>query len=242
MAQNKCTQTQEVIEALRHNGGFSTLGKLYGIVDTSSWKTKTPQASIRRIVQHSPEIFRIQPGLWALEECKADVLRKFELNDLREADNERFHHSYYQGLLVEIGNMYNLTTYVPAQDKNKRFTDRPLVEVCTTVDIPQFSYKEIVNRAKTVDVIWFNERQMPSKFFEVEHSTDIQNSVGKFCDLQDFNSEFYIVANDVRKGQFEAVMKRTAFKDVRDRVKFYSYEKVIKQYELMCEKAKFTFI
>lgn len=140
MAQNKCTQTQEVIEALRHNGGFSTLGKLYGIVDTSSWKTKTPQASIRRIVQNSPEIFRIQPGLWALEECKADVLRKFELNDLREADNERFHHSYYQGLLVEIGNMYNLTTYVPAQDKNKRFTDRPLVEVCTTVDIPQFSY------------------------------------------------------------------------------------------------------
>lgn len=37
-------------------------------------------------------------------------------------------------------------------------------------------------------------------------------------------------------------MKRTAFKDVRDRVNFYSYEKVIKQYELMCEKAKFTFI
>ena len=78
---------------------------------------------------------------------------------------------------------------------------------------------------------------MPNSFFEVEHSTDIQNSVTKFCDLQDFNSRFWIVAPQNRKKQFEKVLNRTAFKDVRERVAFRSYESIYKQYELMC-KAK----
>ena len=74
---------------------------------------------------------------------------------------------------------------------------------------------------------------MPDSFFEVEHSTDIQNSVTKFCDLQDFPSRFLIVAPQNRKEQFDKVMGRTAFKDIKDRVAFHSYESISKQYELM---------
>ena len=76
MKQKKYTQTQQVIDALLKCGGFSTLGNLYQLVDTSSWGTKTPNESIRRIVQQSNEIFKIQPGLWALEEYRDEVLRK----------------------------------------------------------------------------------------------------------------------------------------------------------------------
>ena len=76
---------------------------------------------------------------------------------------------------------------------------------------------------------------MPNSFFEVEHSTDIQNSVTKFCDLQDFNSRFIIVAPLNRKEQFEKVMDRTAFKEMKGRIAFHSYENILKQYELMCE-------
>lgn len=76
---------------------------------------------------------------------------------------------------------------------------------------------------------------MPNSFFEVEHSTDIQSSVTKFCDLQDFNSRFLIVAPQNRKEQFDKVMSRTAFKDVKGRVTFHSYETINKQYELMCK-------
>ena len=85
-------------------------------------------------------------------------------------------------------------------------------DVCSTIHIPFFGRDEIVNRAKTVDVIWFNERKMPNSFFEVEHSTDIQNSVAKFCDLQDFHRRFLIIAPQNRKKQFEKVMSRTAFR------------------------------
>lgn len=235
MAQKKLTQAQQVIEALRKNGGYATLGKLYHLVDTRLWATKTPNESIRRIVQLSNEIFRVQPGLWALSEYREEVMRKLDIKSRDAKSEEMFTHSYFQGLIIEIGNMKHFTTYVPAQDQNRKFLERPLKDVCSTIQIPQFSYECITNRAKTVDVIWFNDREMPNSFFEVEHSTDIQNSVTKFCDLQDFYSRFYIIAPQNRKEQFDKVLERTAFRDMKGRILFHSYESVLGQYELMCK-------
>ena len=235
MGQKKYSQAQQVIDTLRKIGGYATLGDLYHLVDTKSWATKTPNESIRRIVQQSGEIFKIQPGLWALEECREEVMRKFDIEPQEEKSVERFTHGYYQGLIIEIGNMKHYTTYVPAQDQNRKFIEKPLKDICSTIHIPAFSYKELTDRARTVDVIWFNERNMPDTFFEVEHSTDIQNSITKFCDLQDFNSRFLIVAPQNRKEQFDKVISRTAFKDVKKRVSFSSYESIYRQYELMCK-------
>lgn len=235
MGQKKYTQAQQVIDTLRKIGGYATLGDLYHLVDTKSWATKTPNESIRRIVQQSGEIFKIQPGLWALEECREEVMRKFDIEPQEEKSVERFTHGYYQGLIIEIGNMKHYTTYVPAQDQNRKFIEKPLKDICSTIHIPAFSYKELTDRARTVDVIWFNERNMPDTFFEVEHSADIQNSITKFCDLQDFNSRFLIVAPQNRKEQFDKVISRTAFKDVKKRVSFSSYESIYRQYELMCK-------
>ena len=70
MGQEKYTQAQQVVDTLRKIGGYATLGDLYHLVDTKLWATKTPNESIRRIVQQSDKIFKIQPGLWALEECR----------------------------------------------------------------------------------------------------------------------------------------------------------------------------
>ena len=56
-------QKYYVIDAMRANGGYATLQQLNMLVDFSTWKTKTPEASIRRIVQENDEFFRIQPGL-----------------------------------------------------------------------------------------------------------------------------------------------------------------------------------
>jgi len=57
------TQTQQVIDTMRRLGGIATFGKLNSEVDFSFWGTKTPEASVRRIVQNSPDIFKLRPGL-----------------------------------------------------------------------------------------------------------------------------------------------------------------------------------
>lgn len=225
------TQEQQVIETMRELGGYATFRRLNATVNFSSWKTKTPEASVRRIVQNSRHIFRIQPGLWALEECREEVLKLFELKIGDAQSEELFTHGYYQGLLVEIGKFKHKTTYVPAQDKNRLFIGKKLSELTDTTEIPTFTYDGLLKRARTVDVIWFNERMMPSAFYEVEHTTDIKNSLSKFYELQDFQAGFYIVANISRKKEFEDKLHVSLFSPIEKRVEFLDYNKVVAQHE-----------
>ena len=220
-----------MIEVLRKAGGYATLRRLNELVDFSMWATKTPEASVRRIVQNSPAIFRIQPGLWALEEMRDAVLRKFELKPGNKKSEEQFSHGYYQGLLVEIGKYRHYTTYVPAQDKNRLFVDKRLYEITDTIELPAFTFEDICRKAKTIDVIWFNERRMPSDFYEVEHTTDIKNSLSKFYELQDFNAGFYIVADQSRKKEYEDKLHVSLFKAIENRVSFLDYKRVVDMYE-----------
>jgi hypothetical protein len=233
-------QTSQVIEAMRQNGGYATFGQLNQLLAPifPCWETKTPQASVRRIVQTSDDFFKIQPGLWALTECKKQVLDKFQIKANKPKQEEAFTHAYYQGLVVEIGNLKHLQTYVPAQDKNHLFLETPLSQITTLPAMYDFTYPEIVQRAKTIDVVWFNERKMPHSFFEVEHTTDIQNSLGKFYELQDYFSRFYIVAPDYRKEQFDKIISRSIFASIKDRVVFRDYETIVKQHTKQCELAQ----
>ena len=169
----------------------ATLKRLYETCDFSYWKTKTPEATIRRIFQNSKHTFRVETGLWALEEFRDSILQKFELKIGDKHSEEQFSHGYYQELLVEIGKDKKMKTYIPAQDKNRKFLSQPLGNITDITSIPNFTYDNLLKKAKTIDVIWFNERNMPSHFYEVEHTTDIKNSLSKFYELQDFFANFY---------------------------------------------------
>ena len=234
----KETQEYQVIEAMRKEGGYATLRRLNEIVDFSTWKTKTPEATVRRIVQLSNQFFRIQSGLWALEESREQVLKKLELKPGNKKSEEQFSHSYYQGLLVEIGKFRNLKTFVPAQDKNHNFIGQHLGDIVDTTILPPFTYENLIKRAMTIDVIWFNERRMPSNFYEVEHTTDIKNSLSKFYELQDFHAGFYIVADACRKKEFEDKLNVSIFESIKGRVKFIEYNQVAEMYEGLTKISK----
>jgi hypothetical protein len=83
---------------------------------------------------------------------------------------------------------------------------------------------------------------MPSSLFEVEHSTDFQNSLIKFSDLQDFYSRMVIVANDTRKREFLQKIQSSVFGDVSKRVNFLGYESLVKQYEMTLLKSSQAFL
>ena len=67
---------------------------------------------------------------------------------------------------------------------------------------------------------------MPSDFYEVEHTTDIKNSLSKFYELQDFFAGFYIVADISRKKEFEDKIHVSMFKSIENRVRFLNYEQI----------------
>lgn len=245
-------QYEAVIETLERLGGVATLGELneevFKIKDCK-WKTNTPFASIRRIVQTTKGIYKIRPGLYGLEKYKKQIEDKgikIETECNKNSDEvNSFNHSYYQGILLQIGKYRKMQTFVPCQDKNKVFYNgQKMCELSTLSEQPSYSYPQLTKRSSTIDVIWFNERNMPHSFFEIEHSTDIQNSLLKFNDLQDFYVRMIIVADIKRKSELKNKMSYHAFDELRlnNRVSFLSYDALNKQYEMELEKQSFDFI
>ena len=225
-------QHEAVIKVMEENGGYATLGYLYQNVlkvPGCEWKTKTPFASMRRIVQDDRFFFKIKPGLWALKSHRHllpdEMLAKKEKTP-RQID---FTHSYYQGLIVQLGNLQEYETFVPSQDKNKVFLGKErLGSLASRTDIYPFTYDSITSRAQTIDVVWFNSRKMPTSVFEVEHSTDMKNSLVKFVELQDFRTGMIIVADESRKKQYEQTIILNAFMPVKNYVSFWSYQQLSK--------------
>lgn len=246
------TQNQAVIETIEMLGGIATLNQINQNIfkiEDCKWKTKTPFASVRRIVRQTNGIYRIKPGLYALESHRQElegngILVQNEHNQDSEIV-KTFNHAYYQGLLLEMGKMRHLDTFVPDQDKHKQFLNQAELGALRTIhELPEYSYPQLVKRSSTIDVIWFNNRHMPHSFFEVEHSTDIQNSLLKFNDLQDFAARMVIVADEKRHHEFTSKMRYSAFQQLANnkRVAFLSYESLGKQYEQEFEKQKFEFV
>lgn len=244
-------QNEAVITTLEKLGGIATLGQLnqevFKISDCE-WKTKTPFASIRRIVQLDKNIYKIKPGLYGLSKFKTvneskGIIQETELNK-NSKEVIDFNHSYFQGLLITVGNLKKLKTFIPNQDKNKLFLTEKLADIRTLNEIPKFSYSKLVQRSSTIDVIWFNDREMPHSFFEVEHSTDIQNSLLKFNDLQDFHSRMVIVADNKRREEYLKKIKYSSFVDLNkeNRVSFMDYEALSRQYESIIEQQQYEFL
>lgn len=228
---------------MQEAGGLATLASLYQRaphIPGSNWKgTHTPFASIRRIVQTSNKFWRVRPGLWALRSEEARLRGQLELSfeDAPPEATETFDHAYYQGLLLELGRFDGWKTTVPAQDKNRAFLGAKLRELATLETPPLFTFDRLMRHAKTIDVAWYNEREFPQSFFEVEHSTDIQNSLLKFLEFQDLRAEFVIVADELRRAEWSDKLSRVAFAPLRNRVSFLPYETLAKRHALAAQKA-----
>lgn len=222
-------QHEAVISAMKQNGGYATLGQLYQTapkIPGSKWGTKTPFATIRRIVQDRDEFFKIRPGLWALTSEKEKVLHLFS-GEKTEKKEREYSHYFFQGLVTEIGNLKGFQTFVPAQDKNKPYAKRKLGDVATLSKIYEFTYTSVLRSAQTIDVTWFNIRKYPNSFFEIEHSTDIYKSLLKFAELQDFRTNFYIVADSQRQAEFDSKISLNAFAPIKSFVRFWDYDSVL---------------
>jgi hypothetical protein len=234
------TQAQLVVFTLERLGGIATLGQLYREVPTHGWTTKTPAATIRKLVQITPEIYKLRPGLYGLKSKRSEfeshgIIAETARNR-NSPENRRFDHTYYQGLLLSLGKMRGFECWSPNQDRNKLFDNTALGSVRTLQRLPAFTHPELVKKSSTVDVIWFNERLMPENLFEVEHSTDIYNSLRKFAEFQDFNCNLVIVADAKRRPEFERKKRDRAFRDISKRVDFLSYQKLRTRHEQASEE------
>ena len=222
----------EAIEmAIVELGYIATLKDIYQLAPKykGSFNGKTPNNTINERVQRNDNFIKLKPGLYGLKNHLDKLPDEFNPNvEKTEADEIIITHSYMQGLLLEIGNMQGYKTFTP--DKSGLFVKKKLDEIMGIKEVPKFTFDKIIQTTKYIDVIWFNERNFPYQVFEVEHSTNFINSLVKFTDLQEFRVKMTIVAPERRK-KFEQEKNRFAFEAISDRVEFYSYDQVEKEYK-----------
>lgn len=236
------TQSEYVVDLMRKNGGYLSLGEIYkevekeksGLFDMNCFKT-----NIRYFIQREKKrYFRIKPGLWALIEYK-DILPEEIKNQIEEGASyydKVTDHSEIQANLISMGKALHFETYIFTQDNTRTYSDGfRLHNIVDTNLMPQFTYEDIIEKLKTIDVIWFDNSveieskryKYPRVVFEVETTTDFKKSLDKFKLLKMFNMQYmYIVSYEEREKQFDKIILDSRYDDIRGKVKFLQLEDV----------------
>lgn len=239
------TYSDAIEQVMLSNGYLAPLKLLYKEVwkykDKSSIKGKTPNMTIQERVQRDERFTKIGLGIYALTD-KMHLLVQ-QTRPTTEKEKIMTRHGEMQGMLLEIGNTRKDVKETYTNDKKFIFQNKTLGSLATISNVPLFTYEKIVKKSATfADVIWFNgeeDRLFPSHIFEVENSTDFRDAFLKFLEMQYFLTDFICVSPMERKNKFEAEIDRVAFKPIRDRVRFLSYESIENDYKISLSK---TFI
>lgn len=221
--QDKETTFSDAIEQVMiKNWYYAPLPLIYK--EFSKYREKTgltPNKTIQERVQRDKRFTKIGYWVYALTEF-LDKLPKEKEVKTKKDKTERIH-SRIQWMLIEIWNMNWYETYTP--DKNGIFINRELWKIATLDKIPPFTYEKIINNSiKFIDVIWFNERWFPAKLIEVENSTDFRAWFIKMNEIQDFRTDFLFIAPEERKNKFDTEREKIAFKNIKDRCVFQTYD------------------
>jgi hypothetical protein len=140
--------------------------KLYRKSLAVSEGQRLPLRPYEGLFKNMMRFFKIRPGLWALTSEKERVLRLFSGEKTQTKERE-YSHYFFQGWVAEIGNLKGFRTFIPSQDKNKPYAKQKLGDIATLSKFYDFTYSDVLRKAKTIDVAWFNIRKYPNSFLKL---------------------------------------------------------------------------
>ncbi|NQS98922.1 MAG: hypothetical protein HQ591_10750 [candidate division Zixibacteria bacterium] len=229
------TYSEAIERVLLDNNYIAPLRKIYkDIVKYRPLTGKTPYNTIQERVQRDPKFTKIGLGVYALTEYLDKLPVASEPQNKKE-EEERTHYSI-QGMLLEIGNIEGFDTY--SANKNAVFDNKPLNQIMTLSEFPNFTYPRIIQSIRFIDILWFNDRGFPKSAFEIEITPQFRNSLIKFCELSDFFTKFYIIAESKNKKKYEREISRPVFKEIKGRCLFKTCDQVREMYLKSVEKQK----
>ena len=229
------TYSEAIEKVLLANNYVAPLRKIYKeIVKYRPLTGQTPFNTIQERVQRDPKFTKIGLGVYALTEYLDRLPVALKPQDKRE-EKEQTHYSI-QGMLLEIGNMEGFDTYSP--NKNAIFDNKPLQQIMTLSEFPNFTYPSIIQSVRFVDVLWFNDRGFPKSAFEVEITPQFRNSLLKFSELSEFYTIFYLIAEAENQDKYHREISRSVFKEIKERCLFKTCDQVRDMYLKSIEKQR----
>lgn len=227
------TYSEAIEKVLLVNNYVAPLRKIYKeIVKYRPLTGQTPFKTIQERVQRDPRFTRVGLGVYALTDY-LDKLPTSPKPQNKEQEKEQTHYAI-QGMLLEIGNVEGFDTYSP--NKNAIFDKKPLSQIMTLLEFPNFTYPKVVQSVRFVDVLWFNERGFPKFAFEVEVTPQFRNSLLKFSELTDFYTTFYVIAEAKNQDKYQREISRSVFREIKKRCVFKTCDQVRDMYSKSVEK------
>lgn len=251
MTRQIVSYTDAIATVIKTNNGIATTRQVLDQISKFRPLTgKTPEATILSELGRSRRFAKIGVGVWALAENKNNfsevnnISFQKDLDIISEKNNaddkeivlstERMH-AQIQGMLLEIGNVNGFQTYTP--NKNSTFNNKPLKNLSSLEDIPNFTYERIIRAVRYIDVLWFTNDKEPFPVFawEVENSTNFRDGLIKFTELNFFKTHFYFLAPETKINKFQEEVSRPIFKEIKKSCDFYSMERVKQSYQSTLE-------
>lgn len=232
------TKVQAIKKVMEDNGGTATWDIIYNNIDKyypAAKEMKEWQAGIRgvlyREIKNSQNFKKIGFGIFALKEYEEEKPETFiEKSPVRM-------HSFIEGICLELGNFEQFDTYTP--DPTAIFKDNIVLSNLRTISsLPPFTYQEIVDTVKRIDVLWLNKAgfKFPKRAFEVVDSIGtLGEALSRTYQLIEFDLDFHIIGSRENKGKFQDKITKEPYTRVANRYKYQSYEEIIDYYNKRLE-------
>jgi len=231
----------DLIEKLMiDSGGLASLSFLYENahkyrkLPTGDWQ-KTLRGVLYRDVKKG-RFIKAGLGVYALSTFSTDVKSAYSVavgegKSLDFIAKSPEPHSTIEGMLIELGNFYDFLTYTC--NKNRTFAGKILSSIVSLHEIPEFTYDELIKRARRIDVILFSKKPkhiFPKYIYEVEHSTDFTNSMIKMFQLKEFDARFILASWESRREIFYDRLSQEPFDQVKTKFIFRPFELIAELY------------
>jgi hypothetical protein len=238
------TKVEAIQEVMRNNSGTASWKDIYDNIEQYHPSAKASaewEAGIRgvlyRELKEGHRFKKIGLGIFALSEYQ-------ENNKLAEIKNDQVRmHSYMEGIMIELGNYENFNTY--CADPSTKFQDNIAIKQITTLDVfPDFTYPEINNIARRIDVIWFSKKgyKFPKRVIEVVDSINtLGESLNRMYQLKEFQTDFYILAPEKHIDKIHNTVGREPYSIEKERFIVKTYDDAIAYYKSRIELEKVRF-
>jgi len=226
------TKVDAIKKVLEEFNGVATWEQIYNNIEkyyptakvSREWK-----AGIRGVLyrerKEGQNFKRIGLGIYALKDYKEEAKPTIK-------EKQRMH-SYMEGVCLEIGKFKGFHVYTP--DKTALFKDNIYLSTISTLDdIPPFTYSEIIESTRRIDVIWFNNEgfQFPQRVFEIVDAIGtLTEALNRCLQLLNFQTKFLIIGPNAYRDRFLDKINRDPYLKFKTRFDYKDYDLVNQLYE-----------
>jgi hypothetical protein len=225
------TKVDAIKKVLEDHNGIATWEIIYKEISNYYPAVKTMkdwQAGIRGVFYREEKngchFKRVGLGMVALLDYVEEKVEEIKQDTIRM-------HSFMEGVCIEIGNFLKLKTYTA--DPTAIYNSLSLSEISTLHELPLFTYPDILETTKKIDVLWFNERgfQFPKRAIEIVDSIGtLEPALKRSIQLIEFNLSFYILCKNEHIKIVDKALSKEPYIRIKDRYIVRDYDNILDIY------------